>query len=72
MINLTNTNLFNLRPYVKKPIPIQAMQISEPFEIDTMEGLMKGKAYDYLVVGIRGERYPVDQKIFEESYEEVT
>jgi len=55
--------------YIKKHIPIKAIQITEPFEVYTLEGIMQGKQYDYLVKGIKGELYPVDKEIFEESYE---
>lgn len=58
--------------YVKKPIPIQAKQMGEPFSVETKEGTMQGKAGDYLIIGIRGEQYPCDKGIFEESYTEVT
>jgi len=72
MIDLTDTTLPpNLTKYVKKPIPIQAMSISEPFVVDTLEGKHTGNAGDYLVIGVRGERYPVRKDIFEESYEAV-
>lgn len=39
--------------------------------VDTLEGRHTGNAGDYLVIGIRGERYPVKGDIFEESYDEV-
>jgi hypothetical protein len=55
--------------YRKKPLVIEASQIPVPFEVETIEGTMKGKAGDYLVRGIKGEQYPVDREIFEESYE---
>jgi hypothetical protein len=54
--------------YIKKPIPVTANQMEEEFEVNTLEGTMKGKAGDYLVTGIRGEQYPCDKEIFEESY----
>lgn len=54
--------------YVKKPIPIDAIRMYKEFYVDTNEGRMRGKPGDYLVTGIRGEQYPVDRKIFEESY----
>lgn len=54
---------------VKKPIPIRVFQIDEPFSIETMEGTMQAKAGDYLVVGIRGEMYAIDQEIFQETYD---
>lgn len=71
MIDLTTVELHRLKKYVKKPIPIQAIQIAEPFTVDTLEGRHTGNAGDYLVVGIRGERYPVKRDIFEESYEAI-
>jgi len=55
--------------YRKRPIVIQAIQVLEPFEVETLEGLMQGKASDYLVKGINGELYPVDKEIFHKTYE---
>ena len=53
----------------KKAIPVEAVQINEPFEVETIEGIMRGKAGDYLMKGIRGEYYVCDQQIFNESYQ---
>ena len=73
MIDLTNIELpSKMRQFVKKPIPIRAMSISEPFTVDTLEGRHTGNAGDYLVIGIHGERYPVKKDIFEESYEAIS
>ena len=55
--------------YRKIPLVITAIKIDEPFTVDTLEGLMSGKAGDYLVFGIKGEAYPVDADIFEATYE---
>ena len=57
------------KPYVKKPIPIKAVQIDEDFWVETLEGNHQGKAGDYLIEGIKGELYCCDKEIFEESYE---
>ena len=55
--------------YTKLPIPIKAIQVNKPFAIDTLEGKkQRGKAGDYLLIGIEGERYPCDQKIFHKTY----
>ena len=62
-------NMFKI--YVKKPLEIKAMEMLLDFEVDTLEGTMKGKAGDYLVCGIQGEYYPVDKDIFKASYERV-
>jgi len=53
---------------VKKPIPVKCFQIDEPFTVETMEGLMKGKKGDWLMIGIHGEMYPCDKVIFEKTY----
>jgi len=53
---------------VKKPIPIQCIQIDEPFVVETLEGEMKGKKGDWLMVGVTGELYVCDQDIFSKSY----
>lgn len=54
---------------MKKPIPVHAIQIDTAFFVDTKEGRMEGKAGDYLMMGIEGERYPCDKAIFEKSYD---
>ena len=60
---------FAFQQAVKKPIPVQCIQLNEPFTVETMEGPMQGKAGDFLIVGVRGEAYPCDKEIFEETYE---
>jgi hypothetical protein len=54
---------------VKKPIPVRCIQLNEPFKVETMEGIHEGKAGDFLMIGIKGEMYPCDKEIFEETYE---
>ena len=53
----------------KKIKPAMAVQIHEDFIVDTLEGQHRGHAGDYLMEGIKGERYPCRKDIFEESYE---
>jgi len=40
-------------------------------EINTLEGIMRGNCYDYIIQGINGEIYPCKPDIFEKTYEEV-
>jgi hypothetical protein len=54
---------------VKKPIPMRVIQINEPFEVETLEGVFSAKAGDFLVVGILGEMYAIDQQIFYQTYD---
>ncbi len=53
----------------KKPIAVRCVQIKEPFEVETLEGIMKGKKGDWLMVGIHGEMYPIANKIFKKTYD---
>lgn len=55
--------------YIKKPISVKAIQIDEPFEVETLEGTFKAKAGDYLIEGVRGELYSCDKEIFGETYD---
>lgn len=54
---------------IKKPIPIRCIKINESFQVNTMEGIMKGKKGDWLMIGIHGEMYPCDKGIFEKTYD---
>ncbi len=54
---------------VKKPIQVRCIQIDEPFEVETMEGVLQGKKGDYLMIGIHGEMYPVEREIFLKTYD---
>ena len=53
---------------VKKPIPIECFRMDEPFEVETMEGLMRGNKGDWLMKGVSGELYPCADEIFRKSY----
>ena len=53
----------------KKPVEVDARQMPDDFEVDTLEGTMKGKAGDWLITGVGGEMYPCDAAIFEATYD---
>ena len=55
----------------RKTATVMARQMDEDFEVDTLEGTMKGKAGDYLCRAHTGEEWPVKKEIFEGSYEAV-
>lgn len=60
-----------MKKYRKKPIVVTAEQVTESTAIVTLEGTMVAQPGDYVVTGVRGERWPVRKDIFEETYEEV-
>lgn len=56
------------KQYVKTE-PTWAVQMPTAFTCDTLEGdSIKGKAGDYLCVGVKGEQWPVDKEVFESTY----
>ena len=80
----TNPQPFNADPITKdnwdpmlrvrkKPVIVHATQLNFPegFEVTTKEGKLRGKPGDYLLIGVKGEKYPVDREIFEETYDVV-
>jgi len=54
--------------YIKTGI-VKAIQMNEDFQVNTLEGTMKGKKGDYLLKGIYGELYPCKKDIFLDSYD---
>lgn len=53
----------------KIPVIIDAVRIKKEMTIDTLEGLMKGCAGDWLLTGVDGEQYPCKDSIFRKTYE---
>ena len=66
------TNKLPLMPYRKKPIIIYACDIWKPFEVHTLERIMRGEPGDMLIRGIEGEFYPCKVGIFNKTYESIT
>lgn len=54
----------------KRPVVVHATQLNFPegFTVTTGEGKLRGKPGDYLMIGVKGEKYPCDREIFEETY----
>ena len=61
----------NVKKYRKKPIVIEAYQTDVEFVINTLEGQMRADVGDYIITGIKGEKYPCKSDVFEQTYEEV-
>ena len=57
--------------YQKRPIVITARQLTEPIEIETLEGTMRGTAGDWLITGIKGESYICAPDVFDKTYDPV-
>jgi hypothetical protein len=54
---------------IKKPIPQACWQLDDDCEVETLEGTMRGKKGDWLMVGIDGELYVCEVSIFERTYQ---
>ena len=56
--------------YKRLPMIVGAIQILEPFRVESLEGdYAQGKAGDFLVRGVDGEHWIVDQAIFHKTYQ---
>jgi len=53
----------------RKTTLTEAVRMNEPFRVETLEGVMEGKAGDWLMIGAKGEMYPCDADVFEKTYE---
>ena len=66
----TFENVEGLKPCMKRPIIVHAMQMDKSFRVNTLEGNYKqGKEGDYLMQGVDGELYICDKEIFEKTYD---
>lgn len=53
----------------KKPVVIDAVRLDRPVTVATLEGEMVGNVGDWLITGVKGERYPCRHDIFMQTYE---
>ena len=59
------------RKYRKKPLIVEAYVATTEEYIETLEGTMKANIGDYVITGVKGEKYPCKPDVFHETYEEV-
>ena len=58
--------------YRKKPVVIEAvLHEGTPLAIETLEGVLMAQDGDWIITGVKGERYPCKPDIFEATYEKV-
>ena len=55
----------------KRPVVIEAEQTDVRVEIETLEGTMVADPGDWIITGVKGERYPCKPDIFAQTYEPV-
>ena len=60
------------RKYRKRPIVIEAMVCEKEEIIHTLEGDHLARVGDYIITGMKGERYSCKPDIFAATYEEVS
>ena len=55
----------------RRPWPEGVYETGLGFWVETLEGVLRASAGDWIVTGVAGERYPVKPDIFEATYEPV-
>ncbi len=56
----------------KRPIVVEAYQTDIEIQIETLEGVMTASPGDWIIIGIKGEKYPCKNDIFKKTYEPVS
>lgn len=54
--------------FQKRPVVIEAVQIGETMQVVTLEGTMTGNPGDWLITGVKGEKYFCKDDIFRATY----
>ena len=55
----------------KRPVEITARRATQAEEIATLEGTMRAEPGDWIITGVKGERYPCKPDIFAMTYDPV-
>lgn len=55
----------------KKPVIVEAYQTAVEVIIETPEGRLIARPGDWIITGVKGERYPCKPEIFSATYEPV-
>jgi len=55
--------------YRKRPVIVDAIQLTQEVVIHTLEGDLIGRPGDWLITGVNGEQYPCKDEIFRKTYE---
>jgi len=70
-INKTPDIVLSMKWYRKIPVKIEAVRLNCPFRVTTPEGVVRGKAGDWLIRGVEGELYPCRDSVFQKTYKQV-
>lgn len=54
--------------YYKKPVTVKAEQTKVEKVIDTLEGPVTAKVGSWIITGVEGEQWPVQDSIFRKTY----
>lgn len=57
--------------YKKIPVVVEAYKTDKELLIKTLEGTMRAEIGDWIITGVKGERYPCKPEIFRKTYEAV-
>ena len=56
----------------KRPVVVEAEQVQQREVIVTLEGIMTAEPGDWIITGVKGEKYPCKPDIFDMTYESVS
>jgi hypothetical protein len=53
----------------KKPVEVDAVRLTSPMTVETLEGTMRAEAGSWLITGVVGEQYFCRDDVFRATYE---
>jgi hypothetical protein len=53
----------------RRPVVVRCVQIDEPFQVGSLDGVVRGSPGDWLMEGVRGEMYVCHDALFHQTYE---
>jgi hypothetical protein len=66
-VDMSDAKLFRRRPGTE----VRMKKMDANFKVTTSEGVMRGKAGDFLAVDVEGGRYPIGRDVQAKLYEEL-
>ena len=65
-VDMSDAKLYRRRPGTE----VRMKKMDAPFKVTTREGVMRGKAGDFLAIDANGGRYPIAADVQPKIYEE--
>jgi hypothetical protein len=60
-----------VKRYIQKPVEVSATRVMETGEVNSLEGTEKCAPGDWIITGVKGERWPISNETFKSKYKAI-